>query len=387
MQQELQIAHRLDSVGQLAGGIAHDFNNVLSVIVGYSELAKRQLPGDHAIQHDLNQILAAARRCFDINTHLLSFARKQVMAPRNVSLNEIVSGVGPMFKTLLRENIELTLNLAEDLWPVLVDPGQVEQLLTNLAINARDAMPHGGRLLIETRNISIEADEELPVPNFEPGDYATVSVTDTGMGIPRQHLDRIFEPFFTTKEGRGSGLGLASAYGIAKQAGGRISVYSEPGHGTMFRVYLPRTMGAVEHLADRTIKAPAERGTETVLVAEDNDQVRAVIEQTLKYFGYAVITANSGEGALAKAREYGPGIDLLVTDLIMPRGGGSELAQRLRAERPDLRVIFLSGYTEEAVSAEGVEGIGGAFLQKPVMPSDLAAKVREVLDAQTPANP
>jgi CheY-like chemotaxis protein len=288
-----------------------------------------------------------------------------------------------MIKTLLREDIELTFTLAEDLWPVLVDPGQIEQLLTNLAINARDAMPSGGRLMIETRNVSIEADDDLPVPDLEPGEYATVSVTDTGMGIPRHHLDRIFEPFFTTKEGKGSGLGLASAYGIAKQAGGRISVYSEPGHGTMFRVYLPRTKGAVEHLAEKATRATTARGTETVLVAEDNDQVRAVIEQTLKHFGYSVITADSGESALAKAREFGPRIDLLVTDLIMPRGGGSELAKLLCAERPSLRVIFLSGYTEEAVSAEGVEGIGGAFLQKPVMPSDLAAKVREVLDART----
>jgi two-component system cell cycle sensor histidine kinase/response regulator CckA len=381
IQHELISTQKLESVGQLAGGVAHDFNNVLSVIVGVAELAKRKLmPGD-PVQEDLDQILEAATKSAQINAQLLAFARKQVTTPKVVSLNEVVNGIRPMFSSLIAEHIELTFSLDPELWDVKVDPGQIEQVLTNLAINARDAMPNGGKLMFETRNVSVEPDDELPVPDILPGDYATLSVTDTGIGIAPENLERVFEPFFTTKADKGTGLGLASSYGIVKKAGGRIGVYSEPGHGTMFRVYLPRTLESLVAAAQRTERPAVARGTETILVAEDNAQVRAVVAQSLRLFGYTVLVAESGEEALHVAGAHGVAIDMLVTDLIMPRMGGVELASRLRAEIPDLRVLFLSGYTEEAVTEKGVSGVEGAFLQKPVLPTELGAKVRELLDA------
>jgi CheY-like chemotaxis protein len=233
--------------------------------------------------------------------------------------------------------------------------------------------------MIETRNATVEPDADFPVPDLPPGEYATVIVSDTGTGIAPEHIDKVFEPFFTTKEDKGSGLGLAGAYGIVKNAGGRISVYSEVGHGTMFRVYLPATQRAGGSPARREAAA-AGRGSETVLVAEDNAQVRAVIEQTLRHYGYSVLSAKNGIEAIELATGFSGTIDLLVTDLVMPKMGGTELAEALTASRPKMKVIFLSGYTEETVSSSGVEGVTGAFLQKPVLPTDLAAKVREVLD-------
>jgi PAS domain S-box-containing protein len=383
IQQELIATQKLESVGQLAGGIAHDFNNVLSAIVGFSELAKRKAPADDPIQADLDQVLEAATKSAGINAQLLAFARKQVTTPKVVSLNSVLDGIRPMFSSLIQEHIELSFSLAPDLWDVKADPVQLEQVLTNLAINARDAMPNGGKLMFETRNVSVEPDEELPVPDILPGDYATLSVTDTGTGISRENLARVFEPFFTTKADKGTGLGLASSYGIVKKAGGRIGVYSEPGHGTMFRIYLPRTVEATADVAARQDRPAVARGTETILVAEDNPQVRAVVAQSLRLFGYTVLVAESGEEALSVAGAHGVAIDMLVTDLIMPRMGGVELASRLRAEMPGLQVLFLSGYTEEAVTEKGVSGVEGAFLQKPVMPTELAAKVRELLDARS----
>ncbi len=379
MARELLASQKLESIGQLAGGVAHDFNNVLNVIVGYGEIAKSQVPAESEAQGSLDEILRAARRSAEINNQLLAFARKQPVEPRTVSLNEVIEGVRPMIRTLIRSNIEIAFKLSDDLWPVSVDPGKVEQILTNLAINARDAMPEGGRLLIETRNIYFGEEGHLPVPDLPPGDYATISVSDTGEGIPAENLGKVFDPFFTTKE-KGTGLGLAGAYGTVKQAGGRIAVYSEVGHGTMFRIYLPRALGEVESILRPSPLRMAQPGTETVLVAEDNEQVRTVIVLTLTQFGYNVIDAKSGSDALALAAAFDGVIHLLVTDLIMPNGGGTELARQLRAVRPEVKVIFLSGYTEEAVTATGVEGIDGAFLQKPVLPTDLAAKIREVLD-------
>ena len=382
LQRELLEAQKLESVGQLAGGVAHDFNNVLSIIVGHTELAKRQLEAGNPVQQDLNQVLDAAERSTKITKQLLAFARKQVTEPRLVSLNDVVEGIRGMLGNLIKEDVELTFTPESDLWVVKADPGQLEQLLTNLVINARDAMPQGGRLMIETRNVSIEPDSALPVPDLEPGDYATLSVTDTGVGIPHHLLDRIFDPFFTTKDvEKGTGLGLASAYGIAKQAGGRISVYSEPGHGTMFRVYLPRAAGLAERLSPHGPGASVRSGNETVLVAEDNDQVRSVIVKTLEIYGYRVLSAASGEEAATIAQERGREIDLVVTDIVMPRGGGRDLAKKLRQIHPDIQVLFLSGYSEEAV-ANGGESIGGTFLQKPVLPTELAGRVRELLDAR-----
>jgi PAS domain S-box-containing protein len=382
MQRELLQAKKLESVGQLAGGVAHDFNNVLSVIMGYTELAKNKIAPDDPVQTALDEVLEAADRSSKITRQLLAFARQQVTEPKVISLNEVITGIRGMMTKLIREDIELVFLPADDLWPVKADPGQVEQLLTNLVINARDAMPKGGRLLIETRNITLEADEALPVPDLQPGDYVTLSVTDTGVGIAREHLDRVFEPFFTTKgSDQGSGLGLASAYGIARQAGGHISVYSEPGHGTMFRVYVPRTFAEGGTSEQRRASTPAARGTETILVAEDSPQVRAVIEKTLDMYGYSVLSASSGEEALALAKEGGRRIDLLVTDVVMPRMSGWDLAKQMRAASPDLRVLFLSGYSEEAVNHGGMLAEGD-FLQKPVLPTELAAKVRSVLDSR-----
>jgi PAS domain S-box-containing protein len=380
VQKEILTAQKLESVGQLAGGIAHDFNNVLSVIVGFGELATKKLPSDHEVQENLREILLASQRCFAINNQLLAFARKQFREPTIISINAVIDGLRPMLRTLIKEDVELTTKLAEDLAPVLADAGQIEQMLTNLVINARDAMPNGGRIMIETRNLFLEPDSDLPLPDLSPGRYTTISVTDTGSGIPSENLDRIFEPFFTTKEDKGSGLGLAGAYGIVKNAGGRISVYSEVGHGTMFRIYLPAAQGKPSQATGPTPRVAAG-GTETVLVAEDNEQVRSVIVQTLTHFGYKVLSAKSGVEALAEANEYDGHIHLLITDLVMPRMGGTELAQKLAAIRPGIKVVFLSGYTEEAVTNTGVQGVVGAFLQKPVLPTDLAQMVRKVLDS------
>ena len=379
-QRELQLAQRMESVGKLAGGIAHDFNNVLSVVIGCTELARRKLPPDHPAQSDLDEVSLAARRSSEINSQLLSVARRQVTSPKTLSLNAIVEGLKPMFAALVPEDIVMSYSLSDRLWPVEVDQGQIEQVVTNLVINARDAMPEGGRLVIETRNATIGDDPISGSRRLPVGEYALLSVTDSGSGIPYGIQDRIFEPFFTTKGEKGTGLGLASAYGIVKQSGGLLTVYSEPEQGAAFCVYLPRTKGTAEAPGAATTVVSASRGDETVLLAEDNEQVRSMLVKTLEHYGYSVIAAESGQHALDLAAEHGDGVSLLITDLVMPGMSGSDLAREARRLLGDMPVLFLSGYSEEVVTSKGVHGVDGWFLQKPVMPIELAAKVREILD-------
>jgi two-component system, cell cycle sensor histidine kinase and response regulator CckA len=384
LQQQVLQSQKMEAVGRLAGGIAHDFNNLLTVITSYSELLLEDLAPTDAKRDDLEQVRKAADGAAALTRQLLAFSRQQVVEPRVLSLNTVVEGLQKILRRVLGEDIELTTTLAPDLGAVRADAGQLEQVLMNLAVNARDAMPTGGRLTVETANVEHEPTYAREHEAAAVRQFAMLAVTDTGCGMDEATKARIFEPFFTTKEpGKGTGLGLATVYGIVKQAGGFIWVYSEPGQGTSFKIYLP----AVETPAERTTVAsgaPAPRGTETVLLVEDAAAVRAVTKQVLVRQGYTVLEAPDGEAALRLARRHRGPIHLLLTDVVMPRLSGRDLAQQLARVRPDMKVLFASGYTDDSVVRHGILESGTAYLQKPFSPESLARKVREVLDAPRP---
>jgi PAS domain S-box-containing protein len=389
LEENLLQSRKLESLGRLAGGIAHDFNNLLTAIVGSAELAILDPGLTPSVADYLRTITAAAERSGVLTGHLLSFARRQVIEPRNVSLTELVRGVTPILRRLLGDNIRLTVKVAEDLGVTRIDPGQFEQVLVNLATNARDAMPSGGVLTVETANADLDEEYARTHQGVTAGRYVMLLVADTGVGMDEAVQAHMFEPFFTTKEaGKGTGLGLATCYGIVRQAGGSIWVYSEPGKGTLFRIFLPRVTGQVEAAAAPADEPPSS-GTETVLLVEDEPMVAAVAASALRSQGYRVLFASSGEEALAAARGHPGAIDLLVTDVVLPQMNGRELAERLRAVRPQVRVLFCSGYTD-SVALPGEAGDSGwragavAFLQKPYTPKLLARRVRAVLDARTP---
>jgi len=382
LEEQLLQSQRLEAIGHLAGGIAHDFNNLVNVIAGFGRLVLDDLPEDDPHRADIEEILAAADRAARISRQLLAFGRRQIMEPRVLNLNEVVANVTPMLARILGEDTDLVTMLAPDLGAVRVDPGQLEQAIVNLAVNARDAMPRGGRLTIETANVDLDESFVRSRVEMAPGSYVVLAVSDTGHGMTEEIRQRIFEPFFTTKpEGHGTGLGLSTTYGIVRQSGGFISVYSEPGQGTTFRIYLPRVAERAEPFLQAARTKSADVGVETLLLVEDDEPGRVYARRVLEARGYRVLTAAHGPEALEVAAAHDGPIDLLVTDVIMPGMSGRELADRLVATRPGLRVLYVSGYTENSVVHHGHLEPGVAFLVKPYSPDDLARKVREVLDA------
>ena len=381
LERQLLQAQKMEAVGRLAGGIAHDFNNVLTAIFGYADLLTEEFPAGSPARQDLEEIRKAATRASALTRQLLAFSRQQVLAPVVLSVNDLVDDVGKMLRRLVGEDVELRLILARDAGNVRADSGQLQQVIMNLVVNARDAMPTGGKLVIET------ADAELTEQYAElhqaviPGRYVMLAVSDTGVGMDAQTKARIFEPFFTTKEkGKGTGLGLSTVYGIVKQSGGYVWVYSEPGHGTTFKLYLPRVDAPAEPQAPPRETATLT-GTETILLAEDDDILRPLTKGLLAKLGYTVLDAESAEQALAVAGARQGPIHLLVADVVMPGASGRELARRLAQSRPETRVLYVSGYTDDAIVHHGMLEPGLKFLQKPFTPAALARKVREVLDA------
>jgi signal transduction histidine kinase/CheY-like chemotaxis protein len=376
LEEQFRQVQKMEAVGQLAGGIAHDFNNILTAILGTGQLLLRDMPPDDPLREDVEEIRRAALRAADLTRQLLAYSRRQILAPKVLDLNVIVSGLGPMLRRLLGEDVQLTTTLAPDLGPVRADPGQVEQVIVNLAVNARDAMPGGGRLSLTTGNEILDAASVRDHAGAAPGPYAVLATSDNGTGMAAEVRSHLFEPFFTTKEvGKGTGLGLATVYGIVRQSGGFISVKTELGEGSTFRVYLPRVDAVVQAGEDPGPPQARVGGAETILLVEDEEAVRNLGRRGLAAEGYTVITAGNAVQAVEALERCGGPIHLLVTDLVMPGMGGRELAQRLTRVRPTLRVLYISGYSSDAVAKE-------LILQKPFTPDDLARRVREVLDGR-----
>jgi CheY-like chemotaxis protein len=373
----------MEAVGRLAGGVAHDFNNVLAVVQGYSELLARQLvAGDEKVEQ-VSEIQKAAERAASLTRQLLAFSRKQVLQPKVLDLNDVLSDMEKMLRRLIGEHIEVCVDGAPGLWPVRADPGQLEQIVLNLALNARDSMPQGGRLTLETRNVVIGEDTAVGA-GLSPGSYVKLSVKDTGFGMDSGVLQHIFEPFFTTKElGKGTGLGLATVYGVVQQSGGHITVASERGKGSTFEIYLPR----VEAVADPRDAAPAPAlgGSETILLVEDEDSLRAMVRELLRAGGYTVLDTQSGADAIEIAGSRPAPIHLLLTDVVMPQISGPELANAVRARRPGIKVVYMSGYSDEAIAPHGVLDPGTVLLSKPFTAHALAQKVAEALAAERAA--
>jgi two-component system, cell cycle sensor histidine kinase and response regulator CckA len=377
-------AQKVEAIGRLAGGVAHDFNNIFAVIMGYGQLAERQIGSEHPARPRLDQMLKAAERAAGLTRQLLAFSRKQVMQPKVLDLNVVVADTQKMLGRLIGEDIDFVTHVAPGLGTVKADPGQIEQVILNLAVNARDAMPKGGTLTLETANVDFDADYAAAHPPMKAGGYAMLAVSDTGIGMDTETQRRIFEPFFTTKpEGQGTGLGLATVYGIVKQSDGYILVESEPGRGTTFKMYLPRVDDLAEAVKPAVAAAVAPRGDETILLVEDTEALREVICEVLEEQGYTVLLSSQGEEALDLARGYKGPIHLLLTDVVMPKLGGGDLARQLAALRPEVRVLYMSGYAEGVISHQGVLGEGVALLEKPFTPDKLVRAVREALDRET----
>lgn len=377
LRERMRHSERMEAVGRLAGGIAHDFNNLLTVIIGYSELVLEQPANDSQLRHRIEEIKAAGTRASALTQQLLAFSRKQVLEPRIVELNAVVMEMKSMLLRLLGEDIDLDTKLSADVVRVKADPAQLEQVIMNLAINARDAMPKGGKLLIETLSVDV-SDDDL---DMQCGRYAALLVSDTGHGMDSATQSRIFEPFFTTKEkDKGTGLGLSTVYGIVKQSQGHVWVYSKPGMGTTFKIYLPEEVGSPAGGPSGSISR-MQRRTETVLLVEDADSIRKLTSQLLKSMGCKVLEAHNGETALEIVNEYSDAIDLLITDVVMPGLSGRELAEQLSAERRDIRVLYMSGYTEDVILKHSVLDCSVAFLQKPFTREALARKLADIFPA------
>jgi signal transduction histidine kinase/ActR/RegA family two-component response regulator len=387
-EEQLQQSQKLEAIGRLAGGIAHDFNNLLSIIISYTDFAIEALRHSNPVRDDLLEVRKAAKRAAELTRQLLAFSRKQVLEPRVLDINEVVAGLEGMLRRLLGEDIEIVFRPAPGLGSVLADSGQIAQVLLNLAVNARDVMPAGGRLLLETANVTLDEAYAARRAAVEPGRYVLFSVSDTGCGMEPRVLERIFEPFFTTKEqGKGTGLGLSTVYGIVKQSGGNIWAYSEPGLGTTFKIYLPRVAGPASAGSLPPQPATVISGTETVLLVEDEEAMRKLAERILLRAGYLVLAAADGEEALALAGDRSDRIHLLLTDVVMPRMSGKDLAGRLVAARPGLKVLYMSGYSGEMILHHGVLETDRRFIGKPFSAPELLRKVRETIDgtASTPS--
>ena len=391
LETQLQQARRMEAIGRLAGGIAHDFNNLLTIIKGYAELAGKRAKITPELRADIERIEDASERASTLVRQLLAFSRRQVLQPKLVDLNSIVLGLDKLLRRLIDEDIQMFTVAGKDIGTIKADPGQMEQVIMNLVVNARDAMPKGGRLTVETTNVDLDAAYASEHVTVKPGSYVMLSVSDTGVGMSADTVAHIFEPFYTTKEsGRGTGLGLSTVYGIVKQSGGYVWVYSELGRGSSFKVYLPRVEEAAEALPAPKVSRGEQRGSETVLLVEDQPQVRELARMALAEKGYRVLVMASPEEAERASGAQGSEIHLLLTDVIMPGISGRELAMRLMPRHPKMRVLYMSGYTFSII-AQGAQGLGGmleddvAFLQKPFTPQALCEKVREVLDRAVPA--
>ena len=380
LEAQLLQAQKMEGIGRLAGGVAHDFNNLLTVILSYVELACGSLQ-EGELQAYLQEIRVAGERAASLTRQLLAFSRKQVLQPESLDLNRVVTDMEKMLRRIIGEDIDLVKALAPDLGRVKADPGQIEQVIMNLAVNARDAMQQGGKLTIETANVQLEGDYMALPEGVEPGPYVMLVVTDAGVGMDEPTKTRIFEPFFTTKAvGKGTGLGLSTVFGIVKQSGGSIDVLSEPGKGTTFKVYLPRELSpAVAPAAPKSPRSVRPTGAETILVVEDDEALRRVVKRALDAAGYLVLIASNGEEALLASTRHQGDIHLLLTDVVMPRMGGRVLAKQLLGARPNIKVLYMSGFTDNAIVHHGVLDAATHFLGKPFSAFDLARKVREVL--------
>ncbi len=378
--EQFRQAQKMEAVGRLAGGIAHDFNNLLMVIQSYTEMLQDDLPAEDVSRKSTEQILKAAQRAANLTKQMLAFSRKQILSPVVLDLNAVIDDTANMLQRLIGEDIEFRVVPAHSLWPVEADPDQIVQVVMNLCVNARDAMEHGGKLTIATENVTSMEMRIGERSYASPGQYVKLSVADTGLGISKETQEHIFEPFFTTKEvGKGSGLGLATVYGIVKQSGGYIWVDSEPGLGTCFTIYLPKAkqVATSEKISANPQARP--RGRETILIAEDEGSLREAISDYMRTLGYTVLAANSGPQALALASVHDGPIDLLISDVVMPKMSGRALSETLGRMRPNLKTIYMSGYTDDAVLRHGVKKMGAAFLQKPFSLNTLAREVRTML--------
>jgi len=382
LEEQYHQAQKMEAIGRLTAGVAHDFNNLLTAINGFAGLIQSELPPDDPLQEMVDTILRSGERAANLVRQLLAFSRKQIIQPQVLNLNMVVAEMDKMLRHVIGEDIYLKTVLTPDLWPVKVDAAQIEQVIVNLAVNTRDAMPTGGQLTIETANVVIDDKYMAGHLGTQPGNYVLLAVSDTGCGMSQEVKARIFEPFFTTKElGRGTGLGLATVFGIVKQSGGDIWVYSEEGIGTTFKIYLPCVEDKIMMpLASPEIRPELPGGSETILLVEDDTGVRELVRQILPKLGYNVLEAKNGQEALQLIAHYAGPIHLLLTDVVMPGLNGKALAEELARTRPELKILFMSGYTDEAIAHHGVLAPGEAFLQKPFSPVILARKMRSVLD-------
>jgi two-component system, cell cycle sensor histidine kinase and response regulator CckA len=380
LEEQLMQSQKMEAIGTLAGGIAHDFNNLLTAIIGHSQLLKRRVGEQHSVYPDVAEIEKAGLRAASLTRQLLAFSRKQMLEMQILDINSVIADMVPMLSRLIGEDITLKIDLDPQLGTVRADSSHIQQVIMNLTVNARDAMPRGGQLTIETSNVTPDAAYAKSHAEALSGDYVMLAVSDTGCGMDKRTQSRIFEPFFTTKEhGKGSGLGLSTTYGIVKQNGGSIMVYSEPGHGTVFKVYLPWALGTAEQPNQEDGRSVVSTGSETILLVEDEEMVRTLAAQVLSTVGYRVVDAANGQEAIGVAQSHEGAIDLLLTDAVMPEMSGIELVDRLHRIRPEMSVLMMSGYSREAM-AGAVLSPSVSLLQKPFTPVDLCRKVREVLD-------
>ena len=381
LEDQLAQAQKMESVGRLAGGVAHDYNNMLSVIMGYTEIAMEKIGPDDPVHRDLEEIFKAARHSVDITRQLLAFARKQTIAPQVLDLNETITSMLKMLQRLIGEDIHLHWRPVADLWPVHIDPSQMDQILANLSVNARDAISGIGKITIEAQNVLIDDSYSLQHPESRPGEYVLLCFSDDGKGMPPEILDAVFEPFFTTKGvGLGTGLGLSTIYGIVKQNQGFINAYSEPDQGTIFKIYLPRHTGQKEHLTHTAAETAPPKGDETILLVEDEAAILYLGRRMLESLGYTVLAVNSPEKAMEAAKGHGGRIHMLITDVVMPEMNGRDLSNALQALNPDMKTLFMSGYTANVIAHRGVLDKGVNFIQKPFSKKELALKVRTILD-------
>jgi two-component system, cell cycle sensor histidine kinase and response regulator CckA len=380
LEEQLRQAQKMEAVGMLAGGVAHDFNNLLTIITGYSQLILNNLGSEDPNRHSVEQIMKAGERAAALTKQLLAFSRRQVLQPRVLELNKLITSLGTMLQRLIGEDIDLRLVLPPELGRVSADPGQIEQVLMNLVVNARDAMPTGGVLTVETGNVKLDANYAKAHIAVRSGPYIMISVSDTGSGMDEATKARLFEPFFTTKgSGKGTGLGLSTVFGIVKQSGGSVEVYSEAGRGTSVKVYLPR-IDQPASLEAKESRRKVGRGSETVLLVEDDEMVRTLVRETLERDGYRILDAPGPLEARRISDQHKEPIQLLITDVVMPKVSGRELAQQLVERRPSLKVLYMSGYSDNAVVNSGILKKEVAFIQKPFTPTALTEKVREVLE-------